>query len=411
MLVCTDTYPPQVNGASVVTELTVRGLRARGWTCGVVAPRTPKPSSLSPWSEAPPPVETLPSIPLPHYPEVRVALPLRSRVRRAIETFRPDLVHAPTEFIIGQLAVAEARRAGIPYCTSYHTDFDRYADAYGVPWLRGPVRRWLRRFHGGARRIFTPSLTAREDLRRLGLDAVEVWGRGVEDDLFHPRHRSTGPRLRWHLGSAFTFLYVGRLAPEKSVDVVLRAFAQLRTTVPSGSVRLLIAGGGPAERDLRAIAGPDVTFVGTLHREQDLPVLYASADAFVFASQTETLGLVILEAMASGLPVIATPAGGVAEHLIPGENGLVFEPGDIFGCARRMRELVTDRALLERLRSGARQSAVRRSWTAELDHLDGVYRSLVCEARASAGSGLCGVTAPSERSPVAPRGAAAVSSV
>jgi phosphatidylinositol alpha 1,6-mannosyltransferase len=384
ILFCTDTFPPQVNGVSVVTALTVRGLQARGWTCGVVAPAYPDAGAPTIVDVRDVEVTSVPSVRWPPYPEIRLALPARQRVRRAVETFRPDLVHCATEFVIGRLGKQEAQRAGIPFCTSYHTDFAKYTEAYGVPWLRQPVTRWIGRFHTGAERIFTPSAAAREDLRRIGLRQIEVWGRGVDDVAFHPDRRSLAVRQGLDVGHAFTFLHVGRLAPEKNVELLLRAFEALRASLPPGRVRLVVAGSGPSVPALRAAAGPGVTFLGTLDRDRELPGLYASADAFLFASETETLGLVVLEAMASGLPVVAVPAGGVAEHLRDGENGLAYPAGDVAACAAAMRRLVEDHALREQLRLGARATAETRSWSAELDCLDASYRELLTQQRAVA---------------------------
>ncbi|HRN54196.1 MAG TPA: glycosyltransferase, partial [Gemmatimonadaceae bacterium] len=133
------------------------------------------------------------------------------------------IVHSATEFVIGRLGQREARDRGLIVTTSYHTDFAKYTSSYGLPFLRGPVQRWIRRFHAHAARIYTPSEPSRQDLLALGLGDVEVWGRGVDDVLFHPSKRSLTLRQRHSLGNAFTFLRVGRLAPEKGVEVVLEA--------------------------------------------------------------------------------------------------------------------------------------------------------------------------------------------
>lgn len=384
ILFCTDSYPPQVNGVSVVTALSVDGLRARGWDCEVVAPRYPAGGAAGHVSvgTADPRITSLPSAPLPCYPEIRLALPRRDVVRTLVDRFRPDLVHASTEFLVGRLGAWIGARRGIPLCTSYHTDFAKYADAYGVGFLRGRVRATIARFHAAAERIYTPSASAKADLNALGLGDVEVWGRGVDTTLFHPGRRSLVERERLHVGHGFTFLYVGRLAPEKHVPLLLAAFASLARSLPEGAVRLIVAGAGPSTAELRERAGPSVSFLGTLDRQRELPALYASADAFVFASTTETLGLVVLEAMASGLPVIATPAGGVSELLRDEQNGLAFAPGAVAACTAQMRRLVEDRALVCRLREGALTTAREHSWAAELDRLDESYREVLMRPRA-----------------------------
>lgn len=381
ILFCTDTFPPQVNGVSVVTALSIRGLQARGWECAVVAPRYPLGTEGQMVVDiAGIPRVDVPSLPLPPYPEIRLGAPVAPSVWAFVRRFRPQLVHAATEFVIGRHGRRVARRLGVPFCTSYHTDFARYTVSYGLPWLRGPVTRWIRAFHADAARTFTPSAPAREDLRRLGLQDVEVWGRGVDDAVFRPDRRARGRERLLGGDASFTFLHVGRLAPEKNVELLLRAFARLEAGLLPGRVRLVVAGTGPSLPRLRAMATPGVTFLGTLDRERELPDLYAAADAFLFASETETLGLVVLEAMASGLPVVAAPAGGVADHLRHGLNGLAFTPGDEDACLAAMSRLLTDSSLRAALRVGARDTAERMSWRAELDRLDRSYREVLAAA-------------------------------
>jgi glycosyltransferase involved in cell wall biosynthesis len=296
--------------------------------------------------------------------------------------FAPDLIHCETEFVIGRLGQVAARVLGMPLVTSYHTDFGKYAASYGAPWLRGWVSTYLARFHGRARRTYTPSEAAAAELRRLGIAHGEVWGRGVDVRLFAPVRASAELRATIAGGAdVFTFLYVGRLAAEKSVDRVLAAFRRAETLMPAGTIRLVIAGAGPREGALRDGAPASVAFLGYLDRGRTLPQLYASVDAFVFASETETLGLVVLEAMASGLPVIAVPAGGVAEHLRDGVNGLAAPAGDVEGMARAMVRLATDATLRRRLSAGARATAEAMSWDAELDRLDASYRRVLRAAR------------------------------
>lgn len=372
VLYCTDTYPPQVNGVSIVTAISVAGLRERGWDVHLIAPKYPNGAAR----DADPNAMALPSVSLPLYPDVRLVVPDYPQVREVVDRLRPDLVHCATEFIVGRLGQMAATRARVPVVTSYHTDFSRYMSSYGAPWLAKPVSRYLARFHRRARRTFTPSHASQADLRLLGIPDVVVWGCGVDSERFHPSHRSEALRETLGVDGTFTFLYVGRLAAEKGVGVVMDAFRRAQAQLGARAVRLIVAGAGPEETRLRAAAPPGTVFLGFLERERELPALYASADAFVFASTTETLGLVVLEAMASGLPVVAAPAGGVAEHLRDHVNGLAYTANDVEGCAAAMVALVRDGALAARLRTGARRTAESLSWHAELDRLDESYREL-----------------------------------
>ncbi len=382
VLYCTDTYPPQVNGVSIVTALSVAGLTRLGWECAVLAPRYPR-ATHAEWGDSvvdggAAEIIDFPSVSLPRYPEIRLALPKVSSVVELAKRLRPDLVHCETEFGIGRIGQVAAARAGIPLVSSYHTDFARYAEAYGAGWLRAPVSRYIGRFHRRSRRVYTPSSASRKDLLALGPEDVEVWGRGVDAEHFHPGRRSQELRAAFGMGSRFTFLYVGRLAPEKRADQVIAAFRLASESLPRGVIHLVVAGTGPGEAELRLSAPPGVSFLGVLDRQTRLPDLYANCDAFLFASVTETLGLVVLEAMASGLPVIATPAGGVVDHLRDGENGLTYPEGSVPAMARAMLALAGDFALARRLARGARRTAERLSWDREMARLDLSYRE-VCE--------------------------------
>ena len=384
VLFCTDTYPPQINGVSIVTALSVEGLSRLGWECAVVAPRYPADAHRQ-WgnagaepSGATLEVLSLPSMAMPKYPEIRLAWPGLSSVRDLVGRFRPDLVHCATEFSIGRVGQIAARRAGIPLVSSLHTDFGRYAEAYGMPWLRRAVSSHLARFHRRSRRVYTPSTVSRAEVLALGVPDVETWGRGVDVELFHPGRRSQDMRAALGLGSRFTFLYVGRLAAEKCVENVIEAYRVAGEFLPRGMIHLVIAGTGPKEDEIRAAAPPGVTFLGFLERRSRLPDLYANSDAFVFASVTETLGLVILEAMASGLPVVAAPAGGIRDHLRDDVNGLAYPAGDVGAMAQAMVRLAGDWALTQRLSRGARKTAEGLSWEREMERLDSSYRE-VCE--------------------------------
>jgi glycosyltransferase involved in cell wall biosynthesis len=386
VLYCTDTYPPQVNGVSLVTALSVTGLRARGWSCGVVAPRYPS-GERNVFTDAPGSggdedmLVPVPSVTLPAYPDARLAAPAYGAIARAVRRFRPDLVHCETEFMLGRLGQIAARRAGVPLVSSYHTDFGRYTAAYGVPWLRGSVSGYIIRFHRRSRRTYTPSVPCRDELLRAGVANVEVWGRSVDTESYAPAWRSDALRERLGVGDRCMLLYVGRLAAEKRVAQIIDAYRTALPLLPPDSTRLVIAGGGPHEDALRATAPAGTIFLGYLDRARELPSLYASADAFVFASVTETLGLVVLEAMASGLPVIASPAGGVADHLRDGVNGLAYPSGDVRAMGAAMVTLATDPGLRHALARGARETAESLSWPRELDRLDASYRE-VCSPRA-----------------------------
>jgi phosphatidylinositol alpha 1,6-mannosyltransferase len=380
VLFCTDTYPPQVNGVSVVTALSAAGLIARGWDCAVVAPKYPA-EETDVFTEhvhnGKYELLSIPSLPFPYYRDVRLSLPAYFSVLRLARRFRPDLIHSETEFVIGRVGQLVGATLGIPRVSSYHTDFSRYTAEYGIGWLRKPVMGYLARFHRRSLRTYTPSAPSREDLLQNGVRDVEVWGRGVDINAYSPKYRSASLRERLQLGDRFTFVYVGRLAAEKNAETIVEAYAKAIKLLPPDSTRLVVAGAGPKEAAVRAAAPEGVIFLGYLDRHRDLPALYASSNAFLFASLTETLGLVVLEAMASGLPVIATPAGGVADHLRDGVNGVAYPPRDTDAMAAAMAALAMDPERTKRLSEGARRTAEALSWDHELDRLDVSYREVL----------------------------------
>jgi len=376
VLHCTDTFPPQVNGVSVVTALAVDGLMRRGVEVAVVAPRyrTDAPEWFTNQRRSTAHLD-LPAFDLPIYPDVRVSWPGMHQVERFARKFRPDLIHADTEFIVGRLGVRAARRLGVPLVTSFHTNFDQYFAAYGFPWLSGFVVGQIVAMHRRARRIYTPSSVSADWLRAHGLTQMEVWGRAINTRVFHPDRRSPEARARSARGETVTFLHVGRLAVEKNLEVLVRGFAIAREALGE-RVNLIIAGDGPVTGRLRAIAPPGVEFTGFVDREHQLPGVYASADAFLNTSTSETLGLVILEAMASGLAVAAVNAGGVADHLRHEENGLAIEPTEQ-GVADAVIRLAADAPLRARLGQSARAWAESLDWEHELDRLVASYTEVI----------------------------------
>ena len=383
VLYCTDTYAPQVNGISVVTALSVSGLSRLGWECAVIAPRSPRAAYDSAKKTAGEGdgaelMLSLPSMPLPGYSELRLALPSPGPVHDLVQRFQPDLIHCATELTVGRMGQLAAAQGGIPLVSSYHTNFAGCLEACGKSWLSGTVSSYLARFHQRSRRSYTPSSAARNDLLGLGVSDVEVWGRGVDTGQFHPRRRSAELRASFGLNDRFTFLYVGRLSADKRVCQVIQAFGLAQQMLPRDVIHLVVAGTGPQESALRARAPDGVSFLGFVDHERRLPDLYANCDAFVFASTTDTLGLVTLEAMASGLPVVATPAGGIGDHLRHDHNGFACAPGDVGTMAQWMVRLAWEGGLARRLGRGARATAESLSWEREFERLDASYRN-VCD--------------------------------
>ncbi|HTH64191.1 MAG TPA: glycosyltransferase family 1 protein [Gemmatimonadales bacterium] len=369
-----DTYTPQVNGVTTVVHRIAQVLRAAGHAVAVVAPRYPRGSDDGGGGGRDDELRVF-SLPFPPYPSIRLSFPLDRQVARFLDRFAPDLVHAATEGPIGVAARRYALRRNLPFVTSYHTDFPQYTRDYGFPFLAPLVWRWLVRFHGPARQIHTPGVAVRDELVRRGLRNAVVWGRGVDTAHFHPSKRESGWR-RWLGGGDDTVivLHVGRLAAEKNLRVLVEAWTRAHRFLGPRAV-FAIAGDGP-EKQYIATNIPFTRQLGFVDRES-LASLYASADLCVLPSRTETCGLVALEAMASGIPVIAADAGGLRESVLSDVNGILVRPDDARGFSQAIIALVGDATRRHALGKGARQTAEGRDVKAEDLELLRLYGALL----------------------------------
>lgn len=366
-----ETYLPQRNGVANTLARLVDYLARAGHELLVAAPA----DSAEDPVVAHPNVRLVrvPGLPLPRYPDLRLATPMSPTILRATKAFRPDLVHLVTEYSLGLTGLAAARRARVPAVASFHTDIPSYLPYYGFGWLSRPCWRYLRWFHGKARFTFCPSEATRGKLVAQGFRNVRIWGRGVDTERFNPSWRSESERTRFGPTDALHLLYVGRLTPEKDLHVLFEAYRRVVTGVPDQRVRLILAGDGAYTSRARAQAPPGVEFLGYLEGDA-LARAYASADVFVFPSRTETLGNVVLEAQASGLPVIGAAEGGALENVRDGVNGLLCAPGDSAAFAHAIAQLIERPGLRVDLSRRARAWAEERTWDAAFAQLLEGYR-------------------------------------
>ena len=364
LAIFTDTFTPQINGVARTVDRLARAVESRG---GAVHVETVSDPDAAPDAVT----HRARSRPFWAYPALRVALPSGRAAARRLAKFSPTLVHVATPFGVGLAGRAAARRLGVPLVTSYHTTFPQYLAHYGLQALDRVVWPYLRWFHNSGLRTFVPSATVEQELRWQGFSGLRVWGRGVDADAFSPAQRSLGARRAiGALEGDFVIAYVGRLAPEKRLDTLLDAVRILRARF-GDRIRLAIAGDGPSAAAIRAAAPPDTHFAGMLSGDA-LAAFYASADCFAFPSDSETFGNVILEAMASGLPVVAPDRGATTEIASP-TTACVFRPGDADGMANALARLLLDPALRVSLSTQSRRIAESRSWHAVWDRLMADY--------------------------------------
>jgi glycosyltransferase involved in cell wall biosynthesis len=364
----TETFPPEVNGVARTLGRWAETFRGRGHEVQVIHPR--RPGQL--WTR-----ERVFSAALPFYPEVRIGLVTTQRIETLYRHFRPDVVHIATEGTLGLSTLIAARHLGLPIASSFHTNFDRYLGHYGFGLLEKIGTVYLRWFHNRAAVTLVPSESTRQRLIHQGFQRVEIWSRGVDAEAFHPRHRDPAMRRSLGLGDGdVLLLYVGRLAYEKNLPALLTAFAGLREQLAPAKrerVRLALVGGGPLEATIRSQCPAGVILAGYQHG-RDLARWYASGDIFVFPSLSETFGNVILEAQASGLPVVAFEDKAVMERVRHGQDGLLVPiTGDL---TEPLVSLCQDQSLRMRLATAARVTAEAQDWKPIFDELEERYRML-----------------------------------
>ena len=369
--VVTETYPPEVNGVAMTLGRLVNGLQARNHQVQLIRPRQHA-------DDQPHPTATLSEhlqrgIALPRYEGLKMGLPAKSGLTRLWTRQRPDVVQIATEGPLGWSALAAANKLRLPVASDFHTNFHSYSSHYGFGLLRRAIVAHLRKFHNKSAVTLVPTEGIRRELLSYGYENLEIIGRGVDTAQFHPGRRDTALRARWGVaGGQTVVLYVGRLAPEKNLALVFRAFDAMRETDPLA--RLVLVGDGP-ERAVWQAKRPDAIFCGAQIGEA-LAAHYASADVFLFPSLTETWGNVTIEAMASGLAVLAYDCAAAEEVIRHGENGLKAPPEDETAFVDQAISLAQSQALQERLGRAAAARAAQLSWEAIIDRFEHVLLRL-----------------------------------
>ena len=363
MLIClvSETWPPDINGVAHTLSQLANQLHHRGITLQLVRPRQANHATRHPSVRSELLVRGLT---IPSYREVRFGLPAPRRLQRLWKEQRPDVIYLATQGPLGWSARRVAQRMNLPVVAGWHTNFDHYCHDYRIPWLAPVVLSVLRRFHNGCAATLVPTQALTETLTKQGFKRLSVMGRGINAEQFSPKHRSSLLREQWGVGEHQPVaLYVGRLASEKNLVLLEESFRRLLDARPD--MALVIVGDGPARQRLEHTL-PNAHFTGFVPHES-LALYYASADLFLFPSLSETWGNVVLEAMASGLAVVAFKHAAAAELIDHECNGLAIDPGDRAGFYNAAATLCQQPKRYTQIGSAARQRALEYRWSAVAD--------------------------------------------
>lgn len=368
----TDTFLPKIDGIVTVIRLLLEHLQRRGIAVMVVCPNL---GAVDEYAGAR--VVRVPGVPFPMYPGLKFAWPLYGTYRQVRE-FRPDVAHFIHAGFTPGSGMLMAMRLGIPRVVSFHLDYAKLAPHFGIGYARPAINALTRLMFNRADACLAPSTPMVARMREIGIrPPITVWGRGVDAETFHPRFASAAMRDRLSGGCPddLLLLYVGRLSFEKRLADLRTALEQVPGT------RLALVGDGPERAALeRHFSGFPVHFAGAMSGEA-LSAAYASADLFVFPSALETFGLAATEAMASGLPVVASRVGGIPDVVREGITGLTFEPGDVDGLVTALHRAADRRDRLPEMARAARAFAETQTWPAMMDTVVDLYERLVSRER------------------------------
>lgn len=362
----TETFLPKIDGIVTRLKHTVEHLQRQGHQVLVFCPE----GGLREYKGAK--IHGVKGMPLPLYPELKLAFP-GPTLKQALQRFRPDVIHVVNPAVLGVGGIYYAKTLNIPLVASYHTHLPQYLQHYGLGALEGVLWELLKLGHNQAQLNLCTSSAMVQELQNHGIERVDLWQRGVDTELFQPHLASRTMREKLSQGhpEAPLLLYVGRVSAEKQIDEIKPVLA----AIPQA--RLAIVGDGPQREALKAhFAGTPTYFAGYM-QGLELASAFASADAFIFPSRTETLGLVLLEAMAAGCPVVAAASGGITDIVSDGVNGYLFNPQEPQGVVTATQRLLASPEERETLRHNARLEAERWGWAAATQQLQDYYEQIL----------------------------------
>ncbi len=366
--VVTETWPPEVNGVAMTLAKLVQGLSHRNHDVQLIRPRQTK--TDSPMSDASLEEVLMRGMPIPRYPELKLGLPSKKTLVKTWTLRRPDVVHIATEGPLGWSALQAAKVLKLPVTSDFRTNFQSYSKHYGVGWLRKPIVAYLRKFHNATACTMVPTRELMRTLSQNGFANLKVVSRGVDTKLFNIAKRDTSLRSSWGAtDDTKVLISVGRMAPEKNLDQVLKTYDALKST--GQAFKLVMVGDGPLKEQFQK-RYPEIIFPGMLS-QSNLAAYYASSDLFIFPSQTETFGNVTLEALASGIPVLAFDCAAARDWVQTGTNGWLVAENNPEGFAAQAVGIFNNKDLLDQITQSTRQQVVHLDWDQIAEQVESVF--------------------------------------
>jgi glycosyltransferase involved in cell wall biosynthesis len=366
--VVTETWPPEVNGVAMTLAKLVQGLSHRNHDVQLIRPRQTK--TDSPMSDSSLEEVLMRGMPIPRYPELKLGLPSKKTLVKTWTLRRPDVVHIATEGPLGWSALQAAKVLKLPVTSDFRTNFQSYSKHYGVGWLRKPIVAYLRKFHNATACTMVPTRELMRTLSQNGFANLKVVSRGVDTKLFNISKRDTSLRSSWGAtDDTKVLISVGRMAPEKNLDQVLKTYEALKVT--GQAFKLVMVGDGPLKEQFQK-RYPEIIFPGMLS-QSNLAAYYASSDLFIFPSQTETFGNVTLEALASGIPVLAFDCAAARDWVQTGVNGWLIAENNPEGFAAQAVAIFNSKDLLDQITQSTRQQVVHLDWDQIAEQVESVF--------------------------------------
>jgi glycosyltransferase involved in cell wall biosynthesis len=366
--VVTETWPPEVNGVAMTLAKLVQGLSHRNHDVQLIRPRQTK--TDSPMSDSSLEEVLMRGMPIPRYPELKLGLPSKKTLVKTWTLRRPDVVHIATEGPLGWSALQAAKVLKLPVTSDFRTNFQSYSKHYGVGWLRKPIVAYLRKFHNATACTMVPTRELMRTLSQNGFANLKVVSRGVDTKLFNISKRDTSLRSSWGAtDDTKVLISVGRMAPEKNLDQVLKTYEALKVT--GLAFKLVMVGDGPLKEQFQK-RYPEIIFPGMLS-QSNLAAYYASSNLFIFPSQTETFGNVTLEALASGIPVLAFDCAAARDWVQTGVNGWLVAENNPEGFAAQAVTIFNSEDLLEKITQSTRQQVVHLDWDQIAEQVESVF--------------------------------------